>query len=163
MISIEPNIIPILYYDMLDYYIFIFSYMTYMTYIIPKSRYNDTSTCFYISKILRGTHSFGQFFADKNVQCPTWSPGPSIPSIPRRVVSKKVWHLSGFQVRASLEGLGWGPNPAMTSLPSWGGTEPIRTQENMFLENCETKFLWKQQEMKVWFFWGFWSNTTSIW
>lgn len=25
MISIEPNIIPILYYDMLDYYIFIFS------------------------------------------------------------------------------------------------------------------------------------------
>lgn len=34
MISIEPNIIPILYYDMLDYYIFIFSYMTYMTDII---------------------------------------------------------------------------------------------------------------------------------
>lgn len=29
MISIESNIIPILYYDMLDYYIFIFSYMTY--------------------------------------------------------------------------------------------------------------------------------------
>lgn len=76
---------------------------------------------FHFSKILRGTHSFGHFFADKSVQCPTWSPGPSIPSIPRRVVSKKVWHLSGFQVRASLEGLGWGPNPAMTSLPSWGG------------------------------------------
>ena len=42
---------------------------------------------------------------------------------------------------------------------SWGETEPIRTQENMRFENCETIFLLKQQKMKVCFFFGGFGRT----